>query len=294
MSFFDNVDKDTKKEIEEKEENLQELRNERRENVINRGYYIPEDLTTSRSENNYDDSDDDFDEHDMIRLQLIRHYETKNQKIREYINKGHILKNGRLLFSYDSKPIPYIDYDDKDRLINGKECYAGEKENYFDKLKYDEFTCFNPYTDKAYDFVKFERDRTPEEDQFMADYYTLTSYSQIRRINDFVPNTTNPFTINIFNELKEILKEVPKQKIAKNKQPKLFLTFTLDNNGYPYRSYNKLTSLYEDFNRYKFKENIKPLNNFDLSKAKKQFNLKTYSRYKYSFIGDIFFVFITY
>ena len=289
MSFFDNVDKDTKKEIEEKEENLQELRNERRENVINRGYYIPEDLTTSRSENNYDDSDDDFDEHDMIRLQLIRHYETKNQKIREYINKGHILKNGRLLFSYDSKPIPYIDYDDKDRLINGKECYAGEKENYFDKLKYDEFTCFNPYTDKAYDFVKFERDRTPEEDQFMADYYTLTSYSQIRRINDFVPNTTNPFTINIFNELKEILKEVPKQKIAKNKQPKLFLTFTLDNNGYPYRSYNKLTSLYEDFNRYKFKENIKPLNNFDLSKAKKQFNLKTYSRYKYSFIGDIFF-----
>ena len=99
MSFFNNVDKDIKKEIEEKEENLQELRNERRENVINRGYYIPE--------NNYDDSDDDFDEHDMIRLQLIRHYETKNPKIREYIDKGHILEGRELLFSYDRKPIPY-------------------------------------------------------------------------------------------------------------------------------------------------------------------------------------------
>ena len=125
MSFLN-----SKNRKERKEENLQELRKERRENVINRGYYIPE--------NNYDDSDNDFDEHDMIRLQLIRHYETKNPKIREFINKGHSLtsttvgsEGRRLLFSYDSKPIPYIDYDDKDHLINGTLCREKVKKKIF-------------------------------------------------------------------------------------------------------------------------------------------------------------------
>ena len=131
--------------------------------------------------------------------------------------------------------------------------------------------------ENPYEYVKFYRDRTAAENQFMTDYYSLLTFTQLKRFNDFKPKTINNFTIQIFNELKNY---VSKTIHIKNNTPTLLngpsrqITFTLDNNEYPYRSYNELKSLYEDFDRTKYKENIKHYNNFDVKQSKKHIILK--------------------
>ena len=67
---------------------------------------------------------------------------------------------------------------------------------------------------------------------------------------------------------------------------------------FPYRSPNKLKSLYNNFEQanllnqpttkdiYNFVEHY---NNFDVKESKEKYTLKTYSNVRYSFIGDIFF-----
>jgi len=63
------------------------------------------------------------------------------------------------------------------------------------------------------------------------------------------------------------------------------VSFEVSTNHYPYRSYNKLKSLYDDVD----KNRIKHFNNFNLAKAKKDYSLKAYSTLTHTLIGDIFF-----
>ena len=65
-------------------------------------------------------------------------------------------------------------------------------------------------------------------------------------------------------------------------------SFKFDKNAYPYRSLNKLKSLFTDFDNEKYKQ-IKHYNNFDIKQSKKEYSLRTCSKVKYTFIGDIFF-----
>ena len=63
------------------------------------------------------------------------------------------------------------------------------------------------------------------------------------------------------------------------------VSFKVSTNHYPYRSYNKLKSLYDNVDTNK----IKHYNNFNLSKSKQEFSLKAYSTLTHTLIGDIFF-----
>ena len=108
MSFLN----DTTNRTQKKNEILNELRNIRREDYI--------DELKEKYEN--EDSDDDFDIPEELYL-VKRYYETSNPYIKKCIDQGHDLKGRKLLFSYDVKPIPYLDYDDKNRLIDGSTCY---------------------------------------------------------------------------------------------------------------------------------------------------------------------------
>ena len=286
----------------------------------------------------------------------------REERRNNYLNIGHILEDSKLLFSEDKNSIPYIQNGEDEYLINGEKCYETGEDN--NNLKYNDYIV-NYESEKfdyehLYEHIKFKRDRTQEENIFMNDYNKLVSYKLGKYITDFKPNTNNKFTLEIFNKLKDKLKndliklkqleaeekiknynpEESKQrldnlidnydynkqlnKINQDTQKQLKMkdeefnnelykkhqlqianarqelkpehkynenriNFKLDNGGYPYRSYSKLKSLYDDFNTYKFKSMVKPLNNFDVKESKNKYSLKTYSNVKNSFIGDIFF-----
>lgn len=264
----------------------------------------------------------------------------RNQRREHILNHSHYNK---LTFSSDNFKIPYCIGDDYDYLIDGTKAYqVMESDEIIDKNYYI-------YKDNnAY----FYRDGTTEEKKFMKDYKNLKKCKTIKSIVNCEPNTTNPFTIELFNKLKESLKqeliikkeEEKQQKIDKydkeesekrltdlinnydiNKElnkinqdyqkelrkrdlefnPELYekhqlqlrpkpkpnniINFKLDNDGYPYRSYYKLKSLYDDFDRDKYNKNIKHFNNYNIKDNKEKYSLKTYSNVKNSFIGDIFF-----
>jgi len=272
-------------------------------------------------------------------------HEDELKKLREE-RREHILKHthyNKLTFSSDIIKIPFCIGDDNDYLIDGTKAYdVVDKDEIKDK---NDFIYIN---NDAY----FYRGRTPEEDKFMKDYYKLVKYKTIKSIDNYKPNTNNIFTIEIFNKLKESLKDelIKKKEEEKQQQindytvedsknrlinlidnydynkqinkinqdlqkelkkkdieynpdlydkhylqlhpkpkPKNTLSFKLDNNGYPYRSYYKLKSLYDDFDRTKYKKEIKHFNNYNVKDNKEKYSLKTYSNVKYSFIGDIFF-----
>lgn len=252
--------------------------------------------------------------------------ELRTERRKQYLKEGYHVNYDRLYFSVDS--IPFIITDNRDYLINGDQCYECDELTPYGvasrPLEYNEFRIL--YDDpnynmvNKYNYVKFNREQTKDERYFMYDYENLLKCNTKQDIIDFTPNTLNPFTIQVFDGLKRLLisdidiikkdlikeeiqpsipsmlEEEPEPKPKSKPKPKqkplnepLEVSFKLDNGGYPYRSYNKLKSLYDDFNTIKFKKNIKPLNNFNVKESKKQYNLKTYSKVKYSFIGDIFF-----
>ena len=142
----------------------------------------------------------------------------REERRQNYIKSGHKLGYYHLLFSEDDVPIPYVDTDDKDYLINGEQCENNQVEEYdftnpyyykddkFEKLKYNEFILVGNHITKAYEHVKFLRSRTKDEQQFKRDYDKLISYKTVNSILKFKPNTNNPFTLSIFNMLKEQLK----------------------------------------------------------------------------------------
>ena len=143
-----------------------------------------------------------FLEHKTIKEEY-KEKEDELNKLREerrlkYLNSGHKFDYRHLLFSEDTKPIPYIDTDDKDYLINGVVCWDMMSDN----LKYNEFILVGENYENAYEHVKFLRERTKEEQTFMEDYNKIVSYKSIKYITEFKPNTDNYFTINIFNLLK--------------------------------------------------------------------------------------------
>ena len=94
-------------------------------------------------------------------------------------------------------------------------------------------------------------------------------------------------------------------KKHKTKQASIFtvpnkLTFKefKQSHQFPYRSPNKLKSLYNNFEEANLinQPTIKDIynftnhyNNFNVKESKEKYNLKTYSNVRYSFIGDIFF-----
>ena len=130
---------------------------------------------------------------------------------------------------------------------------------------------------------------------------------------DYTPEKSEERQMNLINdyeynkEMRTIGQQIRKQKdeIDKEYNPELFkqhqqqlkplkpkehqkVSFVFDSNGYPYRSLNKLKSLYDDFDNEKFKQ-VKHYNNFDIKESKKEYSLRTCSKVKYTFIGDIFF-----
>ena len=205
----------------------------------------------------------------------------REERREQYLKTGHDLEKGenserKLLFSNDLLKIPYISSDEHEYLIDGTKCYETEQINYNNEFMFD-------YTTHS---LHFYRQRTKDEEQFMKDYNKLISYSQPSKIRNYEPNSNNKFTLTVFEQLKaSLIKNLP----SSSHQNTLQINFSLDNGGYPYRSYSKLKSLYDDFNTYKFKSMVKPLNNFDEKESKNKYSLKTYSNVKYSFIGDIFF-----
>ena len=70
-------------------------------------------------------------------------------------------------------------------------------------------------------------------------------------------------------------------------EPELNKTITTDTNttGYPYRSANKLKSLYDEYDETK----VKHYNNINEKQSKKTYSLKAYSKIPNSYIGDLFF-----
>ena len=129
---------------------------------------------------------------------------------------------------------------------------------------------------------------TPEESkQRLKNNIENYEYNkQLNKINQDTQKQLNMKDKEFNPELyeKHQLQLHPKKKSKQNQ-----INFKLDNGGYPYRSYNKLKSLYDDFDKTKFKENIKHYNNFNVKESKNKYSLKTYSNVKYSFIGDIYF-----
>ena len=77
------------------------------------------------------------------------------------------------------------------------------------------------------------------------------------------------------------------QKQLKPAKPELNKTFNLAFNitGYPYRSTNKLKSLYDEYDETK----VKHYNDFNVKESKKKYSLKAFSKIPHSYIGDIFF-----
>ena len=257
-------------------------------------------------------------------------YQQRKERKQRFLKVGHVLENRKLLFSEDIEPIPYIDEDIKDHLIDGKICY----ESFDDNLDFDQFRIVPNNVENQFEHVQFLRLRRHIEDVFMNDYYKLVSYSRLNDIENFEPKIKIPFALGILKELKDILiKNIIKEKEEKakekikdynpeqskqrlnnlidnhdyNKQinkinqqtqkqlknldkeynPDLYEThqrqqypvrpvkkyevnYILDSYNYPFRSYNKLKSLYDDFDKTKFEEKIKPLNNFNINKSKKK------------------------
>ena len=93
--------------------------------------------------------------------------------------------------------------------------------------------------------------------------------------------------MNIIDERNE--PELFKQHQEQLKPNRLQVTKTIiykpKQNDYPYRSINKLKSLYDSVDETK----IKHYNNFNVKQSKKDYSLKTYSKIPHSYIGDIFF-----
>ena len=133
----------------------------------------------------------------------------------------------------------------------------------------------------------FNRSMTNQEFVFDINFEKITNYKSVASIKKYELsdklNRLNEFSRNLLNKVKETkineLSPKPKSNILK---------FTLNTGKYPYRSYKKLTSLYDDFDNEKYKE-VEHYNNFNVKESKKDYSLKTYSKYKYTFIGDIFF-----
>ena len=117
----------------------------------------------------------------------------------------------------------------------------------------------------------------------------ITNYETNKQLNKINKNLQKQLNIKDKGYNPDLFKQHRLQLKPDKTYPTKTITFTLDNKGYPYRTYNKLKSLDSSFDKEKYYTNIKHYNNFDLSKSKKEYNLKTYSKYKFSFIGDIFF-----
>ena len=212
----------------------------------------------------------------------------KQEELNKMRKERRNLNFGEIKFSIDIPSIPFICSVDYDYLVDGTKCYQVEKLGQIKDINNFIQESSNP----DYDHVIFFRRRMLFEEKFKKDYDKLIKYKTIKGIRNFKPNTSNQFTINIFNKLKESLINdiiISKEDLKPDKEPNKILHFTLDNKGYPYRSYTKLKSLYDDFDRTKYKKNIQHYNNYNIKENKKKYNLKTYSTVKNSFIGDIFF-----
>ena len=180
--------------------------------------------------------------------------ENELNKLREdrrnkYLKVGHVVKKGendyeeKLLFSEDVHPIPYYRDDEYEYLITGEKCYeyVFDKNEKNIKLEYNEYIINYDVPDSHYyDHIKFIRELTHEEFIFMQDYNQLVKYKQIKKITEFQPNTTNQFTLGIFNKLKEKLKnDILKLKELEAKER--------INNYTPEESQQRLNNLIENF-----------------------------------------------
>ena len=201
------------------------------------------------------------------------------------MNKILYLDNCILKFSNDSIPIPYIIKDNGIQLIDGKKINLNEQE----------------------ETLKFNRRRRIVENTFMTDYLQLSNFKSVNSIDRYNSKSTGKHITNLINELKNYFKNqlihIPTIKKVRNSNElrrntnnelrrnsnelrRNTLSFTFDNSfNYPYRTYSKLKSLYDEIDD----SNIKHYNNFNVKKIKDNYSLKTYSNVKNSFIGDIFF-----
>ena len=128
-----------------------------------------------------------------------------------------------------------------------------------------------------------ETTRTPEQSKerqtkLIKDYeYNRRSRRLDRQIQRKINDIDERNEPELFKQHQEQLK--PKTKLEKT------LTFKPIVTDYPYRSANKLKSLYDEYDESK----VKHYNNFNIKQSKKDYSLKTFSKIPNSYIGDIFF-----
>ena len=315
MSFLNN-DK-TKQQTDKKNQYLKQLRKERRDRVLLQ--FKPkqtEEKQTEEKQTEIKEKQTDTTERSILTSTNTTKskYQQRKERKQRFLKVGHILENRKLLFSEDNEPIPYIDEDIKGYFIDGTTCFNLVDDNAI--IKFKKFKLDNNNGKRQFEHVQFLRLRRHIEDIFMKDYYKLVSYSRLKDIEDFEPKIKDPFTLGIFKELKDNLKNIiikekeekAKEKIKNynpeqskkrlenlidnhdyNKQlnkinietqkqlknldkeynPDLYEThqrqlypvrpvkkyevnYILDSDNYPFRSYNKLKSLYDDFDKTKF------------------------------------------
>lgn len=152
--------------------------------------------------------------------------------------------------------------------INGEEC---------PKLPINNYKDFEQK--KIIQHVIFKRQATNEEYHFNNDFEYLRS-KKSATIKKYKFTCKNVFGITLLNKIKEA--------IIKPETKTLTYTYKTKSNEIPFRSYKKLSSLYDDFDTIKYK-NVNHYNDFNVKEAKDDYSLRTYSKYKYTFIGDIFF-----
>ena len=202
-----------------------------------------------------------------------------NNSMNERFYQDIYLDDYVLKFSNDNIKIPYLTTnnlgDNNIYLIDGKKTKSLDENN------------------------KFNRRPRNIENSFMNDYFTLSRMKNENRIKNFNPLSTGRHILNLIEQLKtHILKSFEQNEILQqdeeyeilpnltNLSPRLHINFTYRNeNNYPYRSIDKIYSLYDNIDNNK----LKHYNNFNIKKNKLKYSLKTYSIYKHSYIGDIFF-----
>ena len=198
-----------------------------------------------------------------------------NNSMNERFYQDIYLDDYVLKFSNDNIKIPYLTTnnlgDNNIYLIDGKKTKSLDENN------------------------KFNRRPRNIENSFMNDYFTLSRMKNENRIKNFNPLSTGRHILNLIEQLKtHILKSFEQNEILQqdeeyeilpnltNLSPRLHINFTYRNeNNYPYRSIDKIYSLYDNIDNNK----LKHYNNFNIKKNKLKYSLKTYSIYKHSYIG---------
>ena len=198
-----------------------------------------------------------------------------------------INQNEKIHHCYSINPghrVPLYQNGNKYYYVNGDEC-----------PKIPTYQSKNSETKTIEILAMFSRKLSNIEIFFNGDFDKIINYKSVASIKKYqlLKTGTYPYSTQTFKRLNDfavaILNKVKEARINQIQPTKTnTLSFTFDSNGYPYRSYNKLSSLYDDFDKNKYQA-VKHYNDFSVKDSKKDYSLRTYSKVKNTFIGDIFF-----